>query len=194
MHAKLDCTAQVDFQGFSPEHRQRHVCLRRVALSAGLPSTSRKQTTQSCWKTVDSSTSSSRVTDVFAITLPCRHCHVMVLYNKVDSFNCCQLCSADGLWVARTDLEDALMQMMRLLARVFQRFIVQWMVTLPAHVRRHFSYAGALGRRQIFWAFTIYPGLVWRSATQSPFWGGLFRSRECSVLPCILHDLAWALE
>ena len=25
-----------------------------------------------------------------------------------DSFNCCKLCSVDGLWVARTELEDAL--------------------------------------------------------------------------------------
>ena len=118
-----------------------------------------------------------------------------------DSFNCCKLCSADGLWVARADLENALMQMQHLLARVFQnglrgqvrRFIVQWMETLPAHVRKHLSYAGALRRRQIFWAFASCPGLVWRSATRSTFWGGLFRSRKCSVLPCILHDLAWAL-
>ena len=58
-----------------------------------------------------------------------------------EHFNCCKLCSADGLWVARADLEDALMQMTRLLERVFQnvlrgqmrRFIVRWMETLPAH-------------------------------------------------------------
>ena len=75
-----------------------------------------------------------------------------------EYFNCCKLCSADGLWVARANLENALMQMQQLLARVFQnglrgqmrRFIVQWMDALPAHVRKHLSYAGALRRRQIF--------------------------------------------
>ena len=44
------------------------------------------------------------------------------------------------------------MQMTRLLARMFQnglreqvqKFIVQWMEKLLAHVRKHLSYAGAL--------------------------------------------------
>ena len=49
------------------------------------------------------------------------------------------------------------MQMTRLLVRMFQKglrghvqkFFVQWMEQLPAHVRKHLSYAGALRRRQI---------------------------------------------